>query len=500
MYYENQPYFINSVIKIETGMKPFSLLKFLNQIEKKLGRVREFKNSPRTIDLDILYYDRVIIQKERLKIPHPKIYERAFVLKPLSDIDKKFKDPGKNKNSLELLSLINFKSEDIIKIPQKYEEIYDFFNSISPRDKNDFTTKYVRDSLKLLGCPEDRCGHIIHITGSSGKTTTAKYINDILLSNNFNVCLYTSPHIHDIRERIMINSKKIGIRTFYSSLIKIISSSRYILSPFEYITVIAVLEFSRNNPHFSVIEVGMGGKYDATNVFDNSFSVFTKITREHQKYLGRNIKDIALNKAGIIKERGNVFISAQNSKAAVDVIKREAIKKNCRVHIFKQESGNDFNSINFEFAKFVSSKIIKLNNKIKFKNFDCRNQIIKYKGIDILLDGAHTPVSIKMLVKNLNGSFPICLCSFMNDKKIKEMLEIIKKNRFEIFLSGSYNQRSFNPFNWREYGLCFDNPEDALKRALSYKKNILVCGSLYFCSDILKIIKKEKINYFKELI
>ena len=88
----------------------------------------------------------------------------------------------------------------------------------------------------------------------------------------------------------------------------------------------------------------------------------------------------------------------------------------------------------------------------------------------------------------------------MSDKKIKEMLEIIKNNKFKIFLSRSYNKRSFNPFEWREYGICFENPEEALKKALSYKKNILVCGSLYFCSDILRIIKREKIKYFKELI
>ena len=502
MYYTFQPYFINLVIKIESSLNPFCLLNYLNFIEDKLKRKRSFKNSPRTIDLDILYFGNDIINTQKLIVPHPKIYERAFVLKPFMDIDPGFIDPIKNKKISEIFNSLKYNSSDVIKIPEKFNDIESFFAIISPRKKSDFNTSYIKNTLSVFGKPQKNCGKIIHITGSVGKTTTARYIYEIIRKKGFDAALYTSPHIHNLRERIIFNDKKIPEKDFYKILIKLISNSKEMLSPFEYITSVAIIYFSSKNPTYSIFEVGMGGESDATNVFDKSFSVFTKITLEHQKYLGKRISYIVKNKAGIIKPYGKVFISGQNSKKVIDLINFFSKRKRSKVYVFDvNKKNNDFESINLNFAKFICSKLgIRVENS-KFRKFDCRKQILKYNGIRIIFDGAHTPLSIKMLFESIkDDDYKFVLAGFMNDKKIKQMLEIIKTYNLKIFLSKSYSPRSFDPFKYSSYGLCFDDPKVAISKILKYKKNFIVTGSLYFCSDILKILQHKEISYFRELI
>jgi 2-amino-4-hydroxy-6-hydroxymethyldihydropteridine diphosphokinase len=102
--YKNQDWFLNCTIKAETELKPLELLRFLQSIEKKLGRIRTIKNGPRTIDLDILFYNKKVINKRRLIIPHPRLHERAFVLDPLKEIAANFIHPVLKKPINELNS------------------------------------------------------------------------------------------------------------------------------------------------------------------------------------------------------------------------------------------------------------------------------------------------------------------------------------------------------------------------------------------------------------
>ncbi len=502
MYFEEQPYFINCVIKIKTNFFPHKLLKFLNSIEEKLGRKRVFKNSPRTIDLDILYFNNLVINEENLKIPHPGLYERAFVLKPFCDIEPFFKDPILNKNIFAILAELKYDKSDIIKIPQKFDEIENFFLSLRPHKKNDFSTFYVEDTLDIFLKPQNKLKGVIHITGSVGKTSVAVYLSKMLLKSGYKILKYTSPHIYDFRERISINGRKIFKKDFLLILIDIISKSRYIHSFFEYLTLIAIIKFSKTKHDFCIIEVGMGGKNDATNVFKKSISVFTEITLEHKKYLGKSLVEITENKAGIIKNNSKVFIDGTNKKTVIDKIKYIANSKRCKIFIFNDKDIN-FQKHNLKFAKFIYENLVNsFKKKIDFKpiKIPARLEIKKYNGIKILIDGSHTPLSIKKLLSLIKKDYQICLCGFMKDKEIEKMLDLIEKYGFEkIILSKSYSYRSFNPEIYKERFEVFDDLEKAFEYAVSFGKNIVVTGSLYFCSDVLKLLKKDKIIYFPEL-
>ncbi|MCX7905849.1 MAG: 2-amino-4-hydroxy-6-hydroxymethyldihydropteridine diphosphokinase [Elusimicrobiales bacterium] len=504
MYYINQPYFINCVIEITTSIPPKNLLYKLLKIEKKLGRKRIFKNGPRIIDIDIVYYGNEIIKTNYLKIPHPKRLERNFVMIPLYEINPKLKDP-ETSNSIQD-EIKNLKSNYIIKLPTDYNEIIEFLSSLKPRAKKDFNTLYIKKSLKLLGNPQNKLKNIIHITGSVGKTSTALYIEKILRKYGFYTACYISPHIEDIRERITINGKMISKKEFTNIFKDIISKSAYIHSVFEYLTIIAIKYFSQKKPNFSVIEVGMGGLNDATNIFKKTKAVFTKITLEHKKFLGKTIKEITKNKAGIIKEKSDVFVSSLNNKIVIDTLRKICKLKNAKLYISPNFQKIDTIKYNFNFSKWVVENILdkKLNCSFFPLKLKARKQVIFYKGRKILLDGAHTPISIKMLLLNIDeNEFKTCLCSFMKDKDYKRCFKfILEKNFKNIIITKSFSPRTFEieKLEIKDKRVSIENDlKSAFSKAIK-KGNTLICGSLYLCGDILSILKNKKRIYLRELI
>lgn len=504
MYYTNQPYFINAVLEGMFNGSAYELLNVINKIENKLKRKRVFKNSPRTIDIDILYFNNEIINDKKLTVPHPKLYERKFVLVPFMDVSHSFVDPVRKLNISDILSELKDDNQIIIKVPENYKQSLEFLLSLNPRKKTDFTTFYIKETLKSLDNPQLNLNNVIHITGSAGKTSTAVYISSLLKKLGFKVGLYISPHIIDIRERISINNRQIPRKDFFLILKRIISNAKYVHSVFEYITLIAILYFSKKTLDYSVIEVGMGGKNDATNVFEKSHSVFTRITKEHQKYLGKNIKDITLNKCGIIKKHSKVFVSGSNAPEVISAIRKYVAETESNLYIYNEDLKHP-EEYNLNFSKFIVSVITgKKTDDLKLK-IPCRYEVRKINGIKILFDGAHTDISIKLLIDNIPDGYENCLMSFMNDKRIDKMIStVIKSGKFKnIVLTDSTSYRSFNPLKYSK--LKGVKVIKSYKKAVSYligkRKNFVVTGSLYFCRDVmLFLFNSDKNHYnFKEL-
>lgn len=187
--------------------------------------------------------------------------------------------------------------------------------------------KNIQALLDRLGNP-DRSYGIIHVAGTNGKGSVSSSLAEVLKQAGYRVGLYTSPHLHSFTERIRINGVAIE-EAEVAALTDIIRdcSEEIPATFFEFTTALALLHFKRQEVDFVVLEVGMGGRLDATNAVNPVLSVITSICRDHSEYLGEDLREIAAEKAGIIKEGVPLIIGRQTSEV-LEVLLAKANKKN----------------------------------------------------------------------------------------------------------------------------------------------------------------------------
>ena len=178
----------------------------------------------------------------------------------------------------------------------------------------------VKKMLSLLGNPEKSTSYV-HVTGTNGKGSTSAMVASALQAAGYKVGLFTSPHLHRINERIKVQGWEISDNdfVFYVSIIKKLLRKNPHIRPtlFEALTVMAFLYFADQKVDVAVLEVGMGGRYDATNVIKNSVAVITNIDLEHREVLGNTKAKIAVQKAGIIKRKSTVIVGEQNKNLPI---------------------------------------------------------------------------------------------------------------------------------------------------------------------------------------
>ncbi|MFB0526667.1 MAG: folylpolyglutamate synthase/dihydrofolate synthase family protein [bacterium] len=341
----------------------------------------------------------------------------------------------------------------------------------------------IKKLLRASGIGDEKF-RIIHITGTNGKGSVAIFLSSILKQAGFRVGLYTSPHLVDFRERIQVDGKYISKRKaseLLSQLLFLIRTSRakFSLEPtyFEIMTALALQYFSQANVEIAILEVGMGGRLDATNVFKHSLvSIITNINHEHTDYLGKRISDISREKAGIIKKNG-IVITGVKQKGALEIIKGVCQKKKTRLFCLgkdikvqqinqRRNADNlyDFQMFNYQgiFDSFRDLKI-KLLGRHQMENaalalgaiealrlrgiqvaenhlrkglenaiWPGRLEVMNYvngKGENcrVVLDGAHNPAAMRSL-KNalLEGVIPhrriILVLGILKDKDVRKMV------------------------------------------------------------------------------
>ena len=174
----------------------------------------------------------------------------------------------------------------------------------------------------------------IHIAGTNGKGSTAAFMESILRSAGYRVGLYTSPHLLDFRERIQIDRKMIGKEELAALTRRVKDATATLnIKPtfFEFTTVMAFLYFYEKAVNWSVIETGLGGRLDATNLCRGEISIITSIGMDHTKYLGNSLKEIASEKAEIIKEDG-IVIAGIDDSAILNTIIDKASERNAPVY------------------------------------------------------------------------------------------------------------------------------------------------------------------------
>jgi len=214
-------------------------------------------------------------------------------------------------------------AEDVL---QRYLAIERELGERWPETRIEPSLDRVRSAVELLGDPH-RAFPVIHVAGTNGKTSTARMIEALLRSFGLRTGLYTSPHLHSVRERIRLDGEPLDLERFvsvhddiapYLGIVDRTSQQKGgpALSYFEVLTVLAYAAFADAPVDVAVVEAGMGGAWDATNVIDGQVAVITPIGLDHTDYLGPDIASIAAQKAGIIKEGSAAVLGRQPLEAA----------------------------------------------------------------------------------------------------------------------------------------------------------------------------------------
>lgn len=385
--------------------------------------------------------------------------------------------------------------------------------------------------LKGLGNPE-RDIKAIHIAGTNGKGSVASMIASVLKEAGYKVGLFTSPYIVCFRERIRINGEMISERELSNLCNKVKAAYEEIkeetlLSQFEFITAVAFLYFKKQNCDYVVLETGLGGRFDATNVLPKPIcSLITNISLDHTKVLGETLSEIASEKAGIIKEGVPAFSAVQEDEV-LRVLESEAKEKSAslfiaerrlisEIHSDMQETsflfeGEKFNTnllgafqIDNAFLSVCAIKKLFSNIKSDVINRGLNNvfhpgrmEMIS-KNPKIILDGAHNPDAAKKLClflksNNWRGNM---IFSAMKDKNYESVLkELAKLGDSIILLPLSDIPRAETGEELKEKASRFFKnciiAKDIKEALILGGSSVLACGSLYLVSRIREEISSK---------
>jgi dihydrofolate synthase/folylpolyglutamate synthase len=370
----------------------------------------------------------------------------------------------------------------------------------------------------------------IHVAGSNGKGSTAAFLASILQELGNKVGLYTSPHFVRYNERIKINSLEIPddyVADFIARHFEYIEENK--LTFFEVTTAIAFLYFMENKVDLAVIETGLGGRLDATNVLTPMASVITSISLEHTQILGDTIDKITNEKAGIIKPGIPVF-TGQLPQEALNIIESKCQKGNCKfyklsdyiikrkdsIELYTEEIELDdftmpmrggYQKYNAALAGLVTAKIFNtddfahiergIKNVIKNTGLQGRYEFYNMDP-DIIFDSAHNPDGVKNFLSEFQKDLKtykkkVLLFGVMKDKSIKEMLTELNKFFDEIRISDIAYERAAKTEDLIKLAKEMDikvvtesNPVEFIE---SFKKNdgddcLVVLGSMYLLGEI----------------
>lgn len=370
------------------------------------------------------------------------------------------------------------------------------------------------DLLKVLNCfdnPQDKL-KVIHIAGTNGKGSVCAMTAAILEAAGFSVGLYTSPFIEVFNERIKINSEPISdfeLAEIATEVKEKIDELGVEISVFAQITAMAFLYFYRKKCDYVVLETGLGGRLDASNVVKAPLLVaITKIGLDHTEYLGDTLPQIAAEKCGIIKDSVPVVTTALQEDAALSVIRGHAKSHNSQLYI--EEKSDYYLSLSGEFQRENAGIAVKLANLL-----DIDEQTIK-KGLlsvnwparfewlskNLVLDGAHNPDGVSALTRSLQKleKNTIFVVAMMEDKDLLKSADIISAFAKKVIVTEIDMLRCKKAEDLATY---FDNCEvvlplcDAIDTALSQAKNediVCVCGSLYMAGEVRRILREKEAN------
>lgn len=350
--------------------------------------------------------------------------------------------------------------------------------------------------MELLDNPQDNL-KCVHIAGTNGKGSVCAFLNNIFIENGLKTGLFTSPHLFSYNERICVNNEKINDKDFDKLVFEIsdmAEKNNIPLTEFEILTAVSFLYFKMQNVDIVILETGLGGRLDSTNIIKNPVAcAITTIDFDHKERLGNTIEEIATEKAGIIK--GDVPVIIQKDNLGFSTIEKYAknlyVAKNLVEPMEIGLLGNHqkknlalaletIKHMPFDFGKEKVLKAIK-NTRWRFRlEYDKKNKI--------LIDGCHNPNGARALRNFLDENFKNEKLQFvfgcLKNKEYEKMLEILIKKGDELHFVEFLHTNSLK---------FTDLPEKFKKIAKKYdEKNLdknalkIYCGSLYMLGEFFK--------------
>ena len=428
----------------------------------------------------------------------------------------------------------------------RYEEAMKYITEVGNFGSN-YGLERTHKLLEYLGNPEKEL-KFIHIAGTNGKGSTTSMITEILIGAGYKVGMYTSPFIEEFEERIQINRNNIP-KEILATLMdeikiavdKVIEDGYNHPTEFEIITVLMLLYFKKENIDFGVIEVGLGGTLDSTNVITPILQVITSISFDHTNLLGNTLEEIAGEKAGIIKKEIPTVIYPQQEEA-LKVIKNKCLEMGSDLYIANNENLKFENVVNrdkpYQLLKYnneidillpllgehqiinlsVAMKAIEVLNNRNITDISVGSIVKSIKNVTwkgrlevlsnnpyVVIDGAHNIQGIETLSRNIKKYFKYnnlyLILGILADKDVDEMVKVITPMAKKVYAVTPNSIRAElaedlknEIIKYNENCQAYDDYKEAYLTALNDADEndlILASGSLYMVGDMRKIINKN---------
>jgi dihydrofolate synthase/folylpolyglutamate synthase len=405
----------------------------------------------------------------------------------------------------------------------------------------------ISDILNLLDSPQ-KSFTAIHIAGTNGKGSIGTYIAEILARSGHNTGLYTSPHLVRFNERFAVNGTPVSddeIVTAYMAVNEADRGQRK-ATFFEIATAMAFYLFARRGVEFAVIETGMGGRFDATNIIRPAVSIISNLSIEHTDYLGSTIRDLAVEKGGIIKEN-TPLVTGVTQPSGLSKLFETAREKNAPVHVFRKDFKVRNNKAKNTFSYFgLSTRFRDLKTGLKGSH-QIENAALAIAGCEIvakhpdlaypdrlldpvniqeslknaqwpgrleyimeeplvIIDGAHNLKASAVLGSYLSEHFPgrkiTLVLGMLDDKPYEKMLKNLLPAAGRVILTRADNDRSIDPVVLEQCARLYtDAPVmiepcvgRAVEKAVSEAETdevVCIAGSLYVAGEAREKIETE---------
>lgn len=403
----------------------------------------------------------------------------------------------------------------------------------------------IKKLCELLGNPQEKL-KCIHIAGTNGKGSTSVFIHNILVDAGYKAGLYTSPFIYEFNERIQINNTPITDSDLTKIMSEVAKNVDVMMregyehpTEFELITAAAFLYFEKQKCDYVVLEVGLGGTYDATNIIANPvLSIITSISLDHTDYLGNTVSEVAKNKCGIIKENCPVLSYMKQDEAALKVIRKTAENKKSQLYIAGGESldivkcdlaGNEFIYSNEEYktslvgkyqiynaiTAICASEILcdiglaisrgNIKNGLKAAKWPARFEILRQSPV-VIADGSHNADGMNAFVdtaKEIMKEKPICVFGMLKDKdydfclrKLSEITDTVVVTEVDSPRRETAENLAATAKKYIKTVYAEKENNEAMKKALNLageKGTVIALGSLYMMKNIKDSIKKPQL-------